>query len=243
LAEEQDLPEVARYVVATFGADAIRVSQDFGQIERILMKPAIDVVNGYSALVAYAEVLSGLRQRTNGRLTNEALGLALPPLKGLSDTEIRKAAASTSIVLVLGKRRRESDWQLDVIGSVELQLQLCDGKIPFTLPWLDAVERHLWSLLHIAYKEVGRRNLEPYLSNLCVDESLRGRGIGRALVRCVESIAALQWKCSNLYLHVDAENKAAMQLYTSEGYADVGRRWTPFWAGAAAKIGYLSKRL
>jgi hypothetical protein len=36
------------------------------------------------------------------------------------------------------------------LARVELQLQLCDGKIPFTLPWLDAAERHLWSLLHNA---------------------------------------------------------------------------------------------
>jgi len=63
------------------------------------------------------------------------------------------------------------------------------------------------------------------------------------MVRCLEDIAVTRWGLSKMYLHVDAENEAAMQLYKSEGYKDVGRRWNPFWAGKAADIGYFFKKL
>jgi len=41
---------------------------------------------------------------------------------------------------------------------------------------------------------------------------------------------------------VDLENDAARTLYQNAGYKDVGKRWTPFWAGPAAKIGYFVKK-
>lgn len=33
------------------------------------------------------------------------------------------------------------DWHIDVVAAVELRLETCDAKIPFTLPWLDRIER------------------------------------------------------------------------------------------------------
>lgn len=85
--------------------------------------------------------------------------------------------------------------------------------------------------------------LQPYLSNLCVDENYRGKGLGRALVRCVENIAMSSWNFNRIYLHVDPDNESAFNLYKSEGYRDVGHRWNPFWAGDAADIGYYVKVL
>lgn len=81
------------------------------------------------------------------------------------------------------------------------------------------------------------------MSTLCVDENYRGQSIGRAMVRCLEDIALTKWGYSKMYLHVDGENEAALNLYKSEGYTDVGRRWNPFWAGKAADIGYFVKNL
>ena len=81
------------------------------------------------------------------------------------------------------------------------------------------------------------------MSNLCVDERFRGKQIGRALVRCVENIAKTSWGYQRIYLHVDEDNKAALNLYKGEGYRDVGHRWNPFWAGSAADIGYFVKPL
>ena len=242
LAEEQDLPDIARFVVNCFGADAIRLSQDIGAFERMLMTPAVELVNGYSGIVAFAEVLAGLRYRMNFRLKS-GMGMSLPSFNGLNRDEKIRMAAGSSIVLVLAKKLSDdtSDWHSEVIASVELQLQPCDAKIPFTLPWFDKIERKIASFIGIGKND--GRDLQPYLSNLSVDESMRGKGVGRALVRAVESVASSCWGCSRIYLHVDADNDAAVALYRSEGYRDVGLRWAPFWAGGSKDIGYYYKPL
>ncbi len=120
-------------------------------------------------------------------------------------------------------------------------MQPCDAKIPFSLPWLDRIERQLASAVGVPRHEA--RDLQPYLSNLCVDESHRGKGLGKSLVRCVEEIAQTSWGYHRMYLHVDLENVAAVNLYKSERYRDVGLRWKPFWAGKAADIAYFVKNL
>ncbi|CAB9529315.1 FR47-like protein [Seminavis robusta] len=118
----------------------------------------------------------------------------------------------------------------------------CDAKIPFSLPWWDEIERNAASFLGIP-KDKSSNHLQPYLSTLCVDETYRGKQIGRAIVRCLEDIATTKWGYSKMYLHVDGENPPALNLYKSEGYEDVGRRWNPFWAGKAADIGYFVKNM
>jgi len=244
LAEEKDLPDVSRFVVRCFGADAIRLSKDIGAFEKMLMTPAIELVNGYSGIVAFAEVLAGLRDRLSFRLkSGRRMDLSPPNLKGLNRDEKIRMAASTSIILVLAKEHSgdKNDWHSDVVASVELQLQPCDAKIPFTLPWIDRIERKLASFIGLGKND--GRDLQPYLSTLCVDESLQGKGVGRALVRAVENIAYSCWGYSRMYLHVDADNKVALGLYKSEGYRDVGLRWTPFWAGKAKDVGYYYKKL
>ena len=95
----------------------------------------------------------------------------------------------------------------------------------------------------VGVREDSGSDFQPYLSNLCVDEAFRGRRIGRALIRCVENIAKFTWGYSRMYLHVDEDNVAALSLYKSEGYNDVGHRWNPVWAGSSADIGYFVKTL
>lgn len=240
LVEEKDLPDLSRFIIEGFGADAIRLSSDTNSFERLLMQPAVELVNGYSGIIAFAEVLSGLRSRMKNRKVTR-MDVSLPPLGGLSRSEKLDIAASTSVVLALAKKRENSEKDIDVIGTVELRLQPCDAKIPFSLPWLDRLERRLASVIGINGNSA--RDLQPYLSNLCVDERYRGKRIGRALVRSVENIASSSWGYTRMYLHVDVDNKPAMELYKSEGYSDVGLRWNPFWAGKAATIGYFVKKL
>ena len=120
--------------------------------------------------------------------------------------------------------------------------QPCDAKIPFSLPWLDKVERRLASGIGLGENGAGL-DIQPYLSNLCVDERFRGKKIGKMLVRCVEKIVKTNWGYNRIYLHVDEENVPALSLYRGEGYRDVGHRWSPFWAGSAAQIGYYVKTL
>lgn len=238
--EEDDLPDTSRFVVQSFGSEAIRMSSDMGSFEQFIMRPTVELLNGYSGVVAFAEVLAGLRSRIRIRLA-EQLGIQAPVLDGLDGDEQITTAAGTALVLVLAKKKQETNmnWLIEIIGSVELRLQPCDAKIPFTLPWLDRTERRIATLLGHTKNELQ----QPYLSNLCVAEEYRGQQIGRALVQCVEEIASNVWGYSRIYLHVDVDNTPAYRLYTSAGYKDVGKRWKPFWAGSAAEIGYFVKKL
>jgi ribosomal protein S18 acetylase RimI-like enzyme len=237
LVQEEDLPDVARFVMNAFGADVISLSQDFNRFEKALMKPTIGLLNAYSGIVAYAEVLSGMQSRTRDRIENP--NLDPPDLSGKSREEKLKEAARSSLVLAVGRPSHGSDWHVDVVASVELRLEPCDAKIPFSFPLLDRIERRLASLVGVNHTG---RSLRPYLSNLCVDQNYRGKQIGKGLVRCLEDITK-SWGYKKLYLHVDLENDAARNLYQNSGYKDVGKRWTPFWAGQAAKIGYYVKKV
>jgi len=240
IAEEDDLPEVSRLTVDAFGADLITLSGDLSQFERAFLTPGVSAWNAYSGLMVYAEVLSGLRSRMKDRL--QKVDLSAPPVADASGAgaDAETIAGKSSLILAVSRHRKDSGT--DVIASVELRIQPTDAKIPFSQPWLDLVERK-------AAKAIGLntpprdQSLQPYLSNLCVSECSRGKRIGRALVLCVESIARDTWGYSKLYLHVDLDNIAALNLYKSEGYEDVGSRWNPFWAGGAAKIGYYMKDL
>jgi ribosomal protein S18 acetylase RimI-like enzyme len=251
LAEKDDLPAVARFVVTTFGAEAIQLSRDLTTFEQMLIKPAVTFMNGYSFVATVVEVLAGLNQRLKYR-TETGMDVSPPKLQGLSLEKQTEMASKSSLLIVLAKPNPESTWLVDIIASVELKLEISDAKIPFSLFWMDRAERLLGSLVGAPSKNKDNRGgrhastpgqLQPYLSSLCVDNAHRGKGLGRSLVRCVESIARESWGYSNLYLHVDAENKAAFDLYKSEGYQDVGLRWDPFWAGDSTKIGYFVKNL
>ena len=59
--------------------------------------------------------------------------------------------------------------------------------------------------------------------NLCVAPGARGRGIGRALMRALETLLAGQG-AERLTLEVRASNAPAVGLYTALGYAKVGLR-------------------
>jgi ribosomal protein S18 acetylase RimI-like enzyme len=224
--------------VSAFGADAISFSQDLNAMERLIVSPVAGLLNGYSGLMAFVEVLSGTKQRAANRL--KRMDILAPKVQGLEREERTYVAARDSLVLAIGKEHVGNDALTDIIATIELRLQPCDAKIPFSLPWLDSVERKLGLIIGLG-DGVGK-DLQPYLSNLCVDERYRGRGIGRALVRCVENVA-MSWGYSRMYLHVDTDNISAFYLYKSEGYRDVGHRWNPFWAGSSADIGYFVKTL
>jgi GNAT superfamily N-acetyltransferase len=51
-----------------------------------------------------------------------------------------------------------------------------------------------------------------YLEDLFVDSSVRGKGVGRALIEYVKSYA-IENKCSRLYWNTDEDNATARKLY------------------------------
>lgn len=246
IAEEDDLPDVSRLTIDVFGADTVTLSGELNDFERALIGPTIGLWNAYTDTLAYTEVLSGLRSRVKDRLAKPCLGK--PAISRKEDNQLSnvfETVSGSSLILVVARDKSADSnplyCKLDPIASVELRLQPTDAKIPFSQPWLDKFERKIAALFD--KKLIVKDDIQPYLSNLCVAEGVRGKKIGKSLVRCVERIAHDIWGYNKVYLHVDLKNEAALKLYIGEGYTDVGSRWNPFWAGKAADIGYFVKTI
>jgi ribosomal protein S18 acetylase RimI-like enzyme len=265
-----DLPPIAKLTLDVFDVSAIAMSNavDWNAIEAALVgsvvAPAVSAYNSWAYSVGYTEVLSGLRSRMRNRITNARGGEErkcndwLAPLvapdntdtscyNGSDDKSLQDVASRSSLILALARTITPLDdnqggKEMEVIGSIELRLQPTDAKIPFSQPWLDVLERKLVRFTMFG-KGINNPPLRPYLCNLCISPNFTRLGIGRALCRIVEAIARDKWSYSQIYLHVDPANDAAMQLYDKEGYIDVGCRWNAFWAGGANEISYLVKRL
>ena len=92
---------------------------------------------------------------------------------------------------------------------------LAAGHVAFTLR--DVVG----SLL--AYAVLMRVMEETHLLNLAVDQPAQGKGLGRRLLRWLLAHEARHGQRSML-LEVRPSNTAALQLYSSEGFVEIGRR-------------------
>ncbi|MDP3386725.1 MAG: GNAT family N-acetyltransferase [Eubacteriales bacterium] len=71
---------------------------------------------------------------------------------------------------------------------------------------------YLWSYVHFF-----REEKRIYISEIYVDSNWRNMGIARELLNKIERIA-IESHINALYLHVEAQNIGALQLYQSEGY-------------------------
>ena len=76
----------------------------------------------------------------------------------------------------------------------------------------DKLVGYIWS-----YEYTFREEARIYVSEIHVDESYRNRGIGKQLLRAVET-AARDGGYGALYLHTEGSNKDAIKLYEKEGY-------------------------
>jgi len=64
---------------------------------------------------------------------------------------------------------------------------------------------------------------EAHVLNLCIDSQCQGAGFGRRVLRHLMEIAAGHY-AQNMILEVRPSNKAAIALYYSEGFNQIGRR-------------------
>ena len=64
---------------------------------------------------------------------------------------------------------------------------------------------------------------EAHILNLCVHPALQGQGWGRKLLAEAEWIAT-QHRADTCFLEVRISNHAALHLYESSGYNEIGRR-------------------
>jgi len=64
---------------------------------------------------------------------------------------------------------------------------------------------------------------EAHVLNVCVDPALQSRGHGRHLLRALVRVA-LERGARRVFLEVRPSNTAAVALYHSEGFNEIGRR-------------------
>lgn len=64
---------------------------------------------------------------------------------------------------------------------------------------------------------------EAHVLNLCIETRRQGAGFGRRLLRQLMNVAAGHY-AQTMLLEVRPSNKAAIALYYSEGFAQIGRR-------------------
>eukprot|EP00520_Triparma_pacifica_P019545 CAMPEP_0118669600 /NCGR_PEP_ID=MMETSP0785-20121206/20993_1 /TAXON_ID=91992 /ORGANISM="Bolidomonas pacifica, Strain CCMP 1866" /LENGTH=147 /DNA_ID=CAMNT_0006564305 /DNA_START=451 /DNA_END=890 /DNA_ORIENTATION=- len=145
--------------------------------------------NAYDEWISRLEVHSGLRDR-------------------LSPSVTPKSA-------VLPGGMLEYDRSSVVMG-VEIRFQPKDGKIPFSIPALDKIERAAGQYVGAVKTEDGGEewryssaDVSPYLCNLFTAPDYRGVGLGRTLVRLAWYTATEVWGEKECYLHVDEGNVKA----------------------------------
>jgi len=74
---------------------------------------------------------------------------------------------------------------------------------------------------------------EAEIVTLCVAQDARRRGVARALLADLESLARAV-KASRLVLEVAADNRPALRFYESRGFTPIGRRAAYYRRGDAA---------
>ncbi|XGB43184.1 MAG: GNAT family N-acetyltransferase [Nodosilinea sp. LVE1205-7] len=109
-------------------------------------------------------------------------------------------------------------WPGELVGSVEIARRL-------SWPWQ------------------GFPKTYAYIANLAVGRLRRRQGIASNLLQVCEQIA-LDWQLYDLYLHVMADNRGALQLYQGLGFRTVSIDSVPFsWRRARSHRLLMSKKL
>jgi ribosomal-protein-alanine N-acetyltransferase len=75
----------------------------------------------------------------------------------------------------------------------------------------------------VAYGIVAMGAGEAHVLNLCVNEAMRGRGVGRQMLQLLVERSA-QAGMQDVFLEVRPSNLHAIALYQSVGFIEVGRR-------------------
>jgi ribosomal-protein-alanine N-acetyltransferase len=104
----------------------------------------------------------------------------------------------------------------------------------YSFPWSEGIFRdclrvgYVCRVVEIGFDLVGYGVMstgagEAHILNLCVRETMRGRGIGRTLLRQLLDLA-VEAGVEDAFLEVRPSNLAAIRLYQSLGFVQVGVR-------------------
>ena len=112
------------------------------------------------------------------------------------------------------------------VGAVE--------RASYQFPWSDGIFRDCLRVGYlcrvaecegeiVGYGVVAMGAGEAHILNVCVRESMRGRGIGRQMLALLIDRSA-QAGVQDVFLEVRPSNPHAIALYQSVGFVEVGRR-------------------
>ena len=162
---------------------------------------ALAAVAGAAKAYDVAEYAFGLRSRCGGRLSNPA-------------SAFEDGADGGAVVLAVCRRSGA-----ECVGAVEIRLRPADGAHPAPLP----VAERLAGLFSPGPAAPPR----PYMSNVCVADRCRRRGLAKVLVSAAEHVAAGLWSYDAAFLHVHEGNGPALALYGACGYAPLDDLYRP----------------
>lgn len=134
----------------------------------------------------------------------------------------------------LYRRVMATDLLVRPLSPADLPSVLDIERQGYSYPWSEAVfldcfkdSYRLWAVCHgeflAGYAVVAYMVDEAHLLNICTHPQVRGKGIGRQLLRHLLSAASREGM-SKLLLEVRASNEAAIGLYEVEGFREIGRR-------------------
>jgi ribosomal-protein-alanine N-acetyltransferase len=104
----------------------------------------------------------------------------------------------------------------------------------YAFPWTPGIFRDCLRMSYNGYVAVDGEGIygyymvsvgvhEGHLLNLCVDSGQRGRGLGRMLLRHAMQLLRSE-QAETVFLEVRPSNRAAIALYESEGFVEIGIR-------------------
>jgi ribosomal protein S18 acetylase RimI-like enzyme len=117
--------------------------------------------------------------------------------------------SSDSLVILASEKDNDSV----IVGLVELCMEQPNGRLTSPIP--------------VSKSDALNPTLEPYLCNLSVNPSHRGKGLGKVLCKLGENIVKKVWEKDVIYLHVEQDNTAAV-LYESIGYELIPNYMSPW---------------
>lgn len=136
------------------------------------------------------------------------------------------SAAAPRRALTAGRLRPMRETDLDAVHALEVR--------SYDFPWSLGTFRDClragyscW-VLHrdeelIGYFLLSVAAREAHVLNICVDPKLQGRGLGRRMMEALLKLARQQ-TADRIFLEVRPSNPAAIHLYESLGFNEIGRR-------------------
>jgi ribosomal-protein-alanine N-acetyltransferase len=138
------------------------------------------------------------------------------------------------MVAALNDRREVPEVALRPMGEGDIGAILAIERAAYPFPWSEGIFRdclrvgYVCRIAEIGVDLIGYGVMsvgagEAHVLNLCVAEAFRGRGVGRTLLRhLLERGAASGMR--EAFLEVRPSNVAAIRLYQSLGFDQVGMR-------------------